>query len=52
MTKPANELKQEFIDKVKQLDMDGLRTLFDKLKADGAPLGMLLFISDEYATRK
>lgn len=46
------ESKQEFINKVRKLSCDQLSELFYKLQADDkTPLGMLMFVSKEYADR-
>lgn len=41
----------EFKQKLQALDKESLGTLFEQLKAEEAPLGMLMAISREYATR-
>ena len=47
----TNHAKQLFIEKVQQLDKDDLKVLFDKLKAEEAPLGMIMFVGKEYAKK-
>lgn len=37
---------------IKTLDKPGLEQLFKRLKAEEAPLGMIMAVSKEYATRK
>lgn len=42
----------QFAKKIKVLSKEGLAELFEKLKAEEAPLGMLMAVSREYAKRK
>ncbi len=43
--------KREFIRKVRGLDTASLNTLFNKLKEDNAPLGMILFVGRVYSEK-
>lgn len=41
----------EFMRKIKNLSKDDLKVLFDKLKEEEAPLGMIMAVSKEYTGR-
>lgn len=44
--------RMAFASRVRSLDKESLKELFDQLKAEEAPLGMIMFVSSEYAKRK
>ena len=44
--------KLKFINKMKSLNKEQLAELFEQLKAEEAPLGMIMAVSKEYATRR
>jgi len=41
----------EFMRKIKALGRDDLAVLFEKLKEEQAPLGMIMAVSKEYVSR-
>jgi len=41
----------EFKQKLASLDKESLKVLFEELKAEEAPLGMLMAVSREYTSR-
>lgn len=51
MTEEQRRAKHQFIEKVRRLNADQLKELFESLKKENAPLGMMGFVANEYELR-